>query len=365
MDKVHTTKDLQKLLAIFSVEQGKYQFNKIDQGFINDTYLVLEKGQPLYILQRINKEVFTDVPCVMGNITKALSYLTDKEYSLVVLVPTKNGNSFCQFNNKEYWRLMEYIPNSHAHDSAKNTEIANEAGKILGKFHSLLQHASPEHFVDTIPQFHDLHVRNVQFQEALENASQERRSKANLAIPFVSETMPLLFELSNLRLPERICHNDTKLNNILFSKKTNQALCFIDLDTIMTGYFYYDLGDLVRTVANTAKEDEKELHKITLDKRLFESFLDGLATSSAFLTAEELKSLPLGIVFMPFIHGLRALTDYLNNDKYYKVSYAEQNLDRSLSLFDFSKKALSEVDYIQDMVIEKLGHSTDKNKSLQ
>lgn len=354
MARAHTNQDLQKLLATFSVEQGKYEFNRIDQGLINDTFLVFEQEQPKYILQRINNEVFTNVPGVMGNITKALSYLTDKEYSLVVLVPTKTGKSFCQFNNQEYWRLMEYIPNSHAHDSAKNTEIAYEAGKILGKFHSLLQHASHEQFVDTIPQFHDLHLRNVQFQKALKNASQERRNKADLAIPFVSETMPQLLILSNLRLPIRICHNDTKLNNILFSKKTNQALCFIDLDTIMKGSFYNDFGDLVRTIANTAKEDEKDHHKITFDRPLFESFLDGLATSSAFLTAEELKSLPLGIVFMPFIHGLRALTDFLNNDKYYKVSYADQNLDRSLSLFDFGKKALSEVSYIQEMVAKKL-----------
>ncbi len=354
MDSAKTNLDLQKLLGTFSVEQGTYTFNRIDQGFINDTYLVQKNGHPFYILQRINSEVFTDVPGVMANITKALSYLTDKDYSLVVLVPTITGQSYCEFNNRGYWRLMEYIPNSLAYDSAKNAEIAYGAGKILGKFHSLLQNASSDQFVDTIPHFHDLQLRKEQFHEALSKSSQERRNKANSAIPFVLETMPLLLDLSSSTLPVRICHNDTKLNNILFSRKTNQALCFIDLDTIMKGYFYNDFGDLVRTIANTAKEDEKEHHKITFDRPLFESFLDGLATSSAFLTAEELKSLPLGIVFMPFIHGLRALTDYLNNDKYYKVSYANQNLDRSLSLFDFSKKALSEVSYIKEMVTKKL-----------
>ncbi len=354
MVSAKTNLELQKLLGAFSVDQGAYTFNKIDQGYINDTYLVLKNGQPYYILQRINSEVFTDVPGVMGNITNALTFLTDTDYSLVALVPTITGKSYCKFNNSGYWRLMEYIPNSIAYDSAKNTEIAYGAGKILGKFHFLLQNASSAQFVDTIPHFHDLHLRKEQFQEALNKSSQERRDKANLAIPFVLETLPLLLDLSSSTLPVRICHNDTKLNNILFSRKTNQALCFIDLDTIMKGYFYYDFGDLVRTVANTAKEDEKDHHKINFDRPLFESFLDGLATSSAFLTAEELKTLPLGIVFMPFIHGLRALTDYLNNDKYYKVSYADQNLDRSLSLFDFSKKALSEVSYIQEMVVKKL-----------
>lgn len=354
MVNAKTNLELQKLLGAFSVDQGAYTFNRIDQGFINDTYLVLKNGHPIYILQRINSEVFTDVPGVMGNITNALTFLTDTDYSLVALVPTITGQSYCKLNNRGYWRLMEYIPNSIAYDSAKNTEMAYGAGKILGKFHSLLQNAPSAQFVDTIPHFHDLHLRKEQFQEALSKSCQERRKKANLAIPFVLETLPLLLDLASSTLPVRICHNDTKLNNILFSKKNNQALCFIDLDTIMKGYFYNDFGDLARTIANTAKEDEKDHHKITFDRPLFESFLDGLATSSAYLTDEELKSLPLGIVFMPFIHGLRALTDYLNNDQYYKVSYADQNLDRSLSLFDFSKKALSEVSYIQEMVAKKL-----------
>ncbi|MGY8915582.1 MAG: phosphotransferase enzyme family protein [Flavobacteriales bacterium] len=242
MDSAHTIKDLQKLIGAFSVVSDNYTFNRIAQGLINDTYLVLKNGQPFYILQRINSEVFTDVPGVMGNITKALSYLSDKDYSLVALVPTKSGQSFCQFNNEEYWRLMKYIPDSQAHDSAKNTEIAYEAGKILGKFHSLLHSASSEQFVDTIPHFHDLHLRKEQFQEALKNASQQRQKKANLAIPFVSETLPLLMGLSEFKLPLRICHNDTKLNNILFSNKTNQALCFIDLDTIMKVIFIMILG---------------------------------------------------------------------------------------------------------------------------
>ena len=354
MDSAKTILDLQKLLGTFSVDQGTYTFNRIDQGFINDTFLVLKNGHPFYILQRINSEVFTDVPGVMGNITKALSYLTENDYSLVVLVPTITGQSYCEFKNHGYWRLMEYIPNSLAHDSTNNAEIAYGAGKILGKFHSLLQNAPSAQFVDTIPHFHDLQLRKEQFQEALRKSSQERRDKANSVISFVLETLPLLLDFSSSRFPVRICHNDTKLNNILFSQKTNQALCFIDLDTIMKGNFYNDFGDLVRTIANTAKEDEKDHHKITFDRPLFESFLDGLATSSNFLTTEEVKSLPLGIVFMPFIHGLRALTDYLNNDKYFKVSYTEQNLDRSLSLFAFSKKALSEVSYIQEMVDKKL-----------
>ncbi|MEB8327897.1 aminoglycoside phosphotransferase family protein [Flavobacteriaceae bacterium KMM 6897] len=354
MGTFHTYEDLKSLLACFALDEGKYTFNRIDQGYINDTYLVLEKEDPLFILQRINSKVFTDVAGVMGNMTKALTYLSDEDYRSVALVPTKTRKSYCDLNNQEYWRLMEYIPNSLAFDNAKNSEIAYEAGRILGKFHSLLQHAPSNQFTETIPQFHDLELRKEQFQDAMNNASHEKQNAAASAISFAKETFPLFSELYNLDLPFRLCHNDTKLNNILFSKKTNKALCFIDLDTIMKGYFYYDFGDLVRTIANTAKEDEKEHHKITFDQQLFESFLDGLGSTATFLTTEELKSLPLGTIFMPFIHGLRALTDYLNNNQYYKVSYPTQNLERSLSLFDFCKKALGNMDYIKGMVANKL-----------
>ncbi|MFT4832472.1 MAG: Ser/Thr protein kinase RdoA (MazF antagonist) [Psychroserpens sp.] len=354
MGTFHTNEDLETLLGLFSLDKSQYTFSRIDQGYINDTYLVLEKGKPLYILQRINSKVFTDVAAVMGNMTKALTYLSDEDYTSVELVPTKTGKSYCDLNNQDYWRLMEYIPNSLAFDIAKNSEIAFEAGRILGNFHSLLQHAPSNQFTDTIPQFHDLELRKEQFQKAMNNASHKTLNAAALAISLVEEILPLLSELSKFDLPIRICHNDTKLNNILFSRKTNKALCFIDLDTIMKGYFYYDFGDLVRTIANTAKEDEKEHHKITFDHQLFESFLDGLGSTATFLTTEELKSLPLGTIFMPFIHGLRALTDFLNNNQYYKVSYPTQNLERSLSLFDFCKKALANMDYIKGMLAKKL-----------
>lgn len=357
MGLVHQHKDLKTLLENFAIAQGDYCFEPIEQGYINDTYLVLKKKEPLYILQRINTEVFPNVTAVMDNISRALSYLRDSDYTKIVLVPTISGETYCKLDFKTYWRLMEYVPNSTAYNNAKNPSMAFEAGRILGKFHALLMPAQTGQFVDTIPKFHNLSFRWQQFQEALKNAVSKRRDKADSAISFAEKIMPTLMELSTHEMPLRICHNDTKLNNILFSKTTNKALCFIDLDTLMKGHFYYDFGDLVRTIANTAKEDEKEHHKISFDKQLFEVFLDGLASNGHFLTQDELKSLPLGTVLMPFIHGLRALTDYLNNDKYYTVSYADQNLDRSLSLFDFSKKALNELSYIEEIVAKKLKHT--------
>jgi Ser/Thr protein kinase RdoA (MazF antagonist) len=193
-----------------------------------------------------------------------------------------------------------------------------------------------------------------QFGTAIAKASTAKKKQAQKPIAFVPETFRKLSILNGTDLPLRVCHNDTKLNNILFSKKDHTALCLIDLDTLMKGYFYYDFGDALRTIANSAPEDEKSLEKISFDRHLFDSFVDGLASVGPFLEQKELGTLPYGVVFMPFLHGLRALTDYLNDNVYYKVTYENQNLDRCLSLFDFTQKALDEVAYMGKVINAKI-----------
>ena len=343
-------KKLHAILQCFSIGEGNYDFHSINQGYINDTYLVLANDRPYYILQRINHLVFKDVEGLMGNIKMALELLSDKDYERIDLVKTIQGNSYCKNREGEYWRLMSYIDQSLAYNITTDSNIAYEAGRILGKFHQLLQNAPVNDFAETIPRFHDLVLRKEQLENALARATPDKLIIAEGAIAFAKATFPKLRELQQAQLPVRVCHNDTKLNNILFSKKSHKSLCFIDLDTLMKGYFYYDFGDAVRTVANTALEDERDLGKIMFDKNLFEKFISGLHQSGLSLTAQELYLLPLGVVFMPFIHGLRALTDYLNNNIYYKVSYETQNLDRCLSLFDFAEKSLAELPYMKSVI---------------
>ena len=325
----------------------------LHNGYINDTYLVMEGRQPRYILQRVNHNVFKDIDGLMGNIAHALDGLSDPGYERIELIRTASGTTYLEDPNG-YWRLMTYIDESTAHNTTTDPKIAFEAGRIIGKFHQLLNGAVLEDYVDTIPRFHDLSLRKAQFEEARSKAQTGKKETAHNAIVFAETTLNKLEALSTAPMPLRICHNDTKLNNILFSKKDHKALCLIDLDTLMKGYFYYDFGDAVRTIANTAPEDEQDHSKITFEKSLFESFIDGLAYNDPFLTSEEIKALPLGAVFMPFIHGLRALTDYLNNNIYYKVAYENQNLDRCLSLFHFTQKTLDELPYMEKVVQEKL-----------
>ena len=343
---------LNQILECFTLDKKGYQLIPINAGYINDTYLLLDATNPKYILQRINDTVFNNVDGLMENINLALEQLDAPDYSRISLVKTRTKDSFYKDNG--YWRLMTYINHSIAYNTTTDPNIAFEAGRIVGKFHQLLGKSNLDAYVDTIPGFHDLDLRYTQFKKAFLSAKPEKSAMAEEALIFVEKIINELQNLRKVELPLRICHNDTKLNNILFSKETNRALCLIDLDTLMKGYFYYDFGDAIRTIVNPAKEDEQDLTKISFNRKLFSAFIKGLQNNGPFLTQVELEHLSSGAIFMPFIHGLRALTDYLENNKYYKVSYENQNLDRSLSLFDFTQKAWNQIDFMKGVIQKEL-----------
>ena len=341
------------ILQYFRVERKNYAIEVINNGFINDTYLVLASNEPQYILQRINHGVFKDIDGLMSNLFLALQELDSEDYRRIQLIKTSTNSPYFKDENG-YWRLMTYIAKSTTYNTTTNPQIAFEAGRIIGRFHQLMEKTNSDDYVDTIPDFHNLKLREKQFDRAKQNSESNKLESAKKAILFAEETLPKLNSLNQTKLPVRICHNDTKLNNILFSEETGKALCLIDLDTLMKGYFFYDFGDAIRTIVNTAPEDEKILERISFDRNLFDAVIDGIASNGPLLTQEEISTLSLGAVFMPFIHGLRALTDYLNNNIYYKVSYENQNLDRCLSLFDFTQKAYNQVEYMENKVTQKL-----------
>lgn len=352
----NTDSKLNAILGQFVVPNGSYTFRPMTSGLINDTFLVSNTVRPIYVLQRINHVVFANVSGLMGNLHNAIQHLRDSDYTQLDLVPTKAGDSYYEHKKQpvSYWRLMGFLENTRTYDTAPNEEIAFEAGRIIGKFHALLQNADPSGYIDTIPRFHELELRGDQFVEALENADGHKLRYAATAISFSQETLAKLRNMQVDDVPVRVCHNDTKLNNILFSETTHKALCLIDLDTLMSGRFSYDFGDAVRTIANTAPEDEQDHSKIDFQKPLFKALVKGLASNGPFLSDKEIQSLPSGAVLMPFLHGLRALTDYLNNNKYYKVRYENQNLDRAASLFAFTKKALDHLPYMKEITRENL-----------
>jgi len=345
--------ELKIIINQFLIPKSKYEFETISNGFINDTYMVSSNGSPEYILQRINTEVFTNIDSLIHNLDLVLPILKHDEYKTITLVKTNSGNSFIKTNTNHVWRLMTFIKDSLTFNTTTDPKVAFEAGKIIGLFHTILNNFDASRLKDTLPDFHSVSFRYQQFKDALVSAKPANIKNSQKAIDFVNKNIKVLLTIKTNNLPLKVCHNDTKLNNILFSDN-NKALCLIDLDTLMKGTFLYDFGDAVRTIANTAAEDEKDLSKINFNNELFKSFVDGLAMYKDFLTINEIEYLSLGVVLMPFLHGIRALTDYLENNKYYKVTYETQNLDRSLSLFSFAQLALDNQKEMKKYVLMKL-----------
>ncbi|MCF6297314.1 MAG: aminoglycoside phosphotransferase family protein [Flavobacteriaceae bacterium] len=345
---------LKNIISKFQILQHTYEFEIISNGFINDTYLVSHAGNPTYVLQRINTKVFININSLIKNLDLVLPLLDHENYQSITLAKTDLGDSFFrEEETDDVWRLMTFIKGSVVYNTTTNPEIAYEAGKIIGLFHKLLADVDVEKLEDTLPKFHNISFRHEQFEEAFKKAKPETIEKAQKAITFVEENISMLKAINLDELPVKACHNDTKLNNILFSK-SNKALCLIDLDTIMKGTFLYDFGDAIRTIANTAVEDEKDLSIINFTNELFDAFIDGLAVNGNFLSQKEKELLPLGPVLLPFLHGIRALTDYLDNNRYYKVSYETQNLDRSFSLFQFAQLAIDNQEAMKKSIAKKL-----------
>lgn len=340
------------ILSQFQISLQEVQIQPIHQGYINDTYLVKNNNNPAYVLQRINIKVFKNPDILHRNFYKVLSRLKSADYQEISLIPTTT-NKLYYLNDADCWRLQTYIDNSIAFNYTKDLEIAYEAGRVLGKFHSLLSNENPADYQDIISNLNHLPSKINEFDTALLNTSLKRKETANSLIQFAKQNQHLFNSFYEADLPIRVCHNDTKLNNMLFDETTKKGLCFIDLDTIMKGYFHYDFGDAVRTVVSESNEDEKVLSKIKFNRNLFEKFVEGLAGYASILTPKEIEYLPISCALMPYMHGLRALTDYLNSNIYYKVSYENQNLDRCQSLFEFTRLALLNQEFIIKKIKEK------------
>lgn len=339
---------------------GEYvSYSELTSGHINDTFLIKTTKTQSYVLQRINSYVFKKSKELIENkikvsehIQKKLQHLSKEELQQQVLqfIYTKKGSPYYLDKEGNYWNTSLFIEGSKTFERVENKEIACEAGKQVGNFINLSQGLDITKIVDIIPNFHEMSFRYSQFYEAEKNASPER---LKMAAPFISKVKELKNEmhiLENLKnekkIPLRITHNDTKISNILFDKN-NKGLCVIDTDTVMVGIIHYDFGDAIRTTCNNAYEDEKDLSKVTFNIDYFEAFSKGfLQKMYSQLSPLDVEYLPLSAKTITFIMGLRMLTDFLNNDIYYKTKYKNHNLDRAANQF----KLVDEItNYFQQM----------------
>ncbi len=338
--------DIKHILRQFAF-QGKYiSAEELTSGNINATYALTyeqsDKSIKHYVLQRINTVAFKDPDSLMTNIQLVTNHIAaamakesaDGERKTLEFINTKDGSCLYRDENDKYWRSYVFIENARAYDSIEKPEHFYEAGRGFGEFQKYLFDFPAEKLTATIPDFHNTTKRFYAFVAAVAEDKAGRVAFLEKEIDFFFDRRKMMNKIISLTesgvLPERVTHNDTKLNNVLIDNETGKALCVIDLDTVMPGSILYDYGDAIRYGACTSAEDEEDLSKIDVDMNLFRLFTDGFVSEIAHtITDEEIKNLPLGVLVITCELAMRFLTDYINGDEYFKVKYPEHNLVRA------------------------------------
>ncbi len=344
-----------------------------NQGNINSTYVITLDGGKKYLLQKINANVFKEPYLVMRNIDlvtehirKKLKIMGDTKHKTLNVVKTKNNENMYTYINrdgeKEYYRAYEYIDNCISYDNfdsctTSKEEVAYNAGKTFGFFHKLLNDFPTSMLVETIPNFHNTPKRFNDLLLSIENnvtnrAFQESYEIINL-ITKIKECS-IIWNSLGKTIPLRVTHNDTKLNNILMDKDSNEGVAVIDLDTVMPGSVLFDIGDGIRSACSNSFEDELDPKKIFLNLDLTKAYLKGyLEEMGPFLEKEEIAYIGLSIKTLTYELVLRFLTDYINGDTYFKIKYPEHNKDRFKNqyiLLEDIEDKLAEIDlYVQEL----------------
>ena len=335
-------------------------------GHINDTFRVTfeHEGKEIrYILQRMNKTIFLNPEELMENVSGVTAWLRkkiierggDPERETLNLVPTKDGKNFFVDQEGEYWRGYLFIEGAATYDLVENNEDFYQSAVAFGHFQGLLADYPAETLHETIVNFHNTVDRFAKFKKALDEDVMDRAKDVQEEIKFVLDREPLAHVLCDLlaekKIPLRVTHNDTKLNNIMIDDETRKAICVIDLDTVMPGLAVNDFGDSIRFGASTAAEDEKDLSKVSCSMELFELYTKGFIEGcQGSLTDIELKMLPIGAMTMTYECGTRFLTDYLEGDHYFKVHREGHNLDRARTQFTLVKDMEAKLDTMKAIV---------------
>ncbi|MCL2446466.1 MAG: aminoglycoside phosphotransferase family protein [Oscillospiraceae bacterium] len=340
----------QHILKQFNLEDNNWQFiaqQELLGGHINNTYqLETQQGDQVrrYVLQRINVNVFKQPVQLMENIRRVTAFVRVKldegaapGQTTLTVYPTHDGLDYHIDDEGGYWRCYQYVENSYSPQEPTETD-AYRAGHAFGTFMSLLDDFPAEQLHETIPGFHNTAARYGHLQQAIDNNAAGRLAEVTEEIAFAQARQEDCSRLLNLcaagEIPTRVTHNDTKLNNVLFDKTTQQAKCVIDLDTIMPGLALYDYGDALRFLGNTAREDARDIDSVQFSMPLFEAYTKGyLAAARDALTPTELAMLPFSIKLMTLECGMRFLTDYLNGDTYFRIHYPDHNLVRCRTQF--------------------------------
>lgn len=342
----HDPNYLQCITRMFTIRGTCKDIAPYGTGHINDTYLVnMEDGRTVtpYILQRINHDIFKNPPLLMENILRVTSHVRDKLSRLpghnpdresLTVIPTKDNLPFFHDDKGHFWRMYIFIANACTYDICATPQQAYKTAFAFGHFQALLADLPGGRLHETIPWFHHTPRRFKILEEAIAGDKHNRRGEARGDIDFCLAHRPLASALTTLlensRLPERISHNDAKINNVMMDNNSGGGICVIDLDTVMSGCVLYDFGDMVRTVARTMDEDEGDLDKVVLNLSMFDALVRGyLDSTRSFLTPCEMENMVVAGKVITFTIGVRFLADYLMGDVYFKTHRPGHNLDRA------------------------------------
>lgn len=331
------------IVSRFATEGTVADIRPLGNGLINDTYKVSTKeaDAPDYVLQRVNTTVFTDVDMLMDNIAAVTRHIrkkleaanvTDIDRKVLRFIAADGGKLYHREADGTVWRMMVFIPNAKTYE-AVTPEYSYFAGNAFGHFENMLVDI-PEKLGEVIPDFHNMEFRMKQLREVIEKnpAGRVGEDAVMQLLDLIGKDAEEMCKAERMgregKLPKRVCHCDTKVNNMMFDEE-GHVLCVIDLDTVMPSFVFSDYGDFLRSAANTTAEDDPDMSHVAFNEEIFKAFTRGYIEGARFLTPMETENLPYAVALFPFMQSVRFLWDYLSGDHYWKCKYPQHNLDRA------------------------------------
>ena len=331
------------IVSRFATEGTVADIRPLGNGLINDTYKVSTKeaDAPDYVLQRVNTTVFTDVDMLMDNIAAVTRHIrkkleaanvTDIDRKVLRFIAADGGELYHREADGTVWRMMVFIPNAKTYE-AVTPEYSYFAGNAFGHFEDMLVDI-PEKLGEVIPDFHNMEFRMKQLREVIEKnpAGRVGEDAVMQLLDLIGKDAEEMCKAERMgregKLPKRVCHCDTKVNDMMFDEE-GHVLCVIDLDTVMPSFVFSDYGDFLRSAANTTAEDDPDMSHVAFNEEIFKAFTRGYIEGARFLTPVETENLPYAVALFPFMQSVRFLWDYLSGDHYWKCKYPQHNLDRA------------------------------------
>lgn len=359
---------IKNIASQFAIQGTISQISPLGNGLINDTYKITtaEPAEHDYVLQRINHHIFTDVPLLQHNIEVVTGHIRrqlekagtpDIDRRVLTFLPTKEGKTFYYDEEKdEYWRVSVFISNAVTIEKVDETSSYN-AGNAFGNFESMLTDVADQ-LGETIPSFHNMELRRDQLRDVLRRDPVGRAASVAEFVNQIESYMDEMCQGERLlregKLALRVCHCDTKVNNVMFDTEGN-VLCVIDLDTVMPNFIFSDYGDFLRTGANYVAEDCPDMGKVGFNMDIFKAFTEGyLKGAGSFLLPVEIENLPYAAALFPYMQCVRFLWDYISGDKYWKCKYPDHNFDRANNQLHLFLSAESHYNEMKDFIAAQM-----------